>query len=553
MEKLQEVKKFAQHIYEYRTAREDQWKKISEWVAPHRGVFTGEEMAPSGRVRNEGAFTNVATQALKKGASGITSGMTPRNISWFEPDFEDEQMIEASGARAYLDELDMRMKNCLERGGFYQAIHNFNTDLLWAGCALLYSEPSEKSVLRFECIQVGTFAIQLDNDGLLDAVVRNMAWTPARIASVFGRDALPEYLKNLLEKNPYELIRVTHMVRRRDWRDPKKMDSTNMPWESFFWEEKGEKFLHEGGYHEMPYFFTSWYGSTTPYGTGPGDAAYLDSRQLDELERDKLRGIGKMVAPPMQADTTLKGIVRLGRNDINYVDGQKTITPILDMRTFGTSLQYLQAEEQVVGDRIRNELMASTFASVPFDQRPKDMSATEFLERKREALQELGPVMSAYEPNVLTPLLHRVLNTLDREGMLPIPPESLKGYPLFLKMDFISPMANALRQTGAEATRALMQEVGALVQMTGSTEVLDKIDVDQAIDEVAYGLGAPGRVVRADADVEAIRQQRAQQQMALQQMQMAVAQSQANANNAASAADMAGAAESMNNMDQGEM
>ena len=548
MDTFDEVRDFAQHVLDYRSAREKQWKELAEWLAPHRGIFTGEDMAPKGVVRNEGAFTTIATQALKKGAAGITSGMTPRNISWFEPDFEERDMIEASHAREYLDAIDERMKACLERGGFYQAIHSFNTDLLWAGCALLYSETSRLFPLRFECIQVGTFAVQLDECGMLDAVVRTMAWTPRRIAGVFGRENLPEHLKISLQKKPYELTRITHLVRRREERNQKKIDKNNMAYESFFWDERGEAFLHKGGYHEMPYFFTCWNEGTTPYGSGPGDEAYLDSRQCDEMERCKIRGLGKMTAPPVQADSSLKGNVKLGRNEINYVDGDKTIKPILDMSSFSRSWLYLQEEMKAISARLENELMASTFASVPFDQRPKDMSATEFLERKREALQQIGPVMSAYEPNVLTPLLHRVCATLDREGLLPIPPQSLQGFPVILKMDFISPMANALRQTGADATRALLQEAGILAQITQSTEVLDKIDVDQAIDEVAYGLGAPGSIVRSDDDVAQIRQQRQQMLMAQQQAQMELTQARANANNAAGVADMANAAAAMNDM-----
>lgn len=53
-------------------------------------------------------------------------------------------------------------------------------------------------------------------------------------------------------------------------------------------------------------------------------------------------------------------------------------------------------------------------------------------------------------------------------------------------------------------------------------QAMDKIDVDQAIDEIAAGIGAPGKVIRADADVQAIRQQRAQAQAA--QMQDMAAQ-----------------------------
>ena len=548
-----DVRSFAAHLQTARSSREEEWRELSRWVCPYRGVFAGEDMAPRATRRNRKAFTQAATQALLRGASGMTTGMTPRNISWFEPDFDDPNLAEASGARAWLDEVDRRIKATLADGGFYQAVQAFNTDLLWAGCAMLYSETAQRSALRFECVQVGTFCVALDNDGTLDAVTRTMAWTPAQLAATFGKGRLSEGTRAKLDKQPYDLVRVHHLVRRRNMRDPGKLYKNNMPWESFFWEENGEEqFLSEGGYMEMPYFFTCWHEGQTVYGTGPGDEAMPDAKQMDVLERHKLKGIELLVNPPVQYPYTLKGRVDLAPGAMNPVADKNLITPILDLGPYAQSLQYVQAELQNVGLRLEKELMASIFASMPLDQRPRDMSATEFLERKREALQQLGPVISAYEPNVLTPLLERTVATLDRLGLLPIPPQSLQGIPLLMKMEFVSPMANALRQTGAETTRALLQDVATIVQATQDPSVLDKLDVDQVVDELATGLGVPGKVVRADADVEKIRQLRAQQQAAMQEQAAQAQEAATAATQAKGMADAAGAAKTVNDMMQTE-
>ncbi|MBQ9407267.1 MAG: head-tail connector protein [Desulfovibrio sp.] len=550
MKKFDDVRAFASHLESARTPREKEWLELARWICPYRGLFSGEDLAQRGTRRNKNAFLSTTTQALLRAASGITSGMTPRNISWFKPDFDESEMVETSGARVWLDEVDRRMKSVLADGGFYQAIQAFNTDLLWAGCALLYSEMSPVSVLRFECVQVGTFCIALDADGRLDAVTRTMAWTPARMAQQFGRDALSEGTKQKLEKNPYDVIRVTHCVRRRDLRDPGKLDKKNMPWESFFWEEGGEDFIHEGGFNEMPYFFAAWHEGQTLYGTGPGDEALPDSRQVDFLEHNKMERLGQMIRPPLQVTSRLKDNIRLEPGSINYVEQNALLTPIYDMGPIAQSMPHLMEELNNLGLRLEKELMATIFASMPLDQRPKDMSATEFLERKREALQQLGPVISAYEPNVLTPLLERTAATLDRAALLPPPPTALQGYPLLLKMEFVSPMANALRQTGAETTRALLQDVAMLAQL--NPEILDKIDLDQAVDELATGLGVPGKIIRADADVAQIRQQRAQQQAAMQEQAFLAQQAQTAATAAKGVADMASAAQSVTDTVQGE-
>lgn len=548
MRKYEEVRAFARHLETARTPREKEWVELSRWICPYRGIFTGEDLAPRGTRRNQKAFLSATTQAILKGASGITSGMTPRNVSWFEPDFDDPRFSEASGARVWLDEIDRRMKNTLATGGFYQAIQTFNLDLLWSGCALLYSEISPVTAMRYECVQVGTFYVQVDADGLLDAVVRTMAWPIARAAQQFGRAALSEGARQKLDKNPYDLIRVTHCVRRRDLRDPGKIDKKNMAWASYFWEEGGQDFLHEGGFHEMPYFFAVWHEGQTPYGTGPGDEALPDSKQANLLERNKLEGLSKLINPPVQYPQLMKERMHLEPGGMTPVPDKMRIEPIFDLSPYASALQYVQAEIQNINQRLEQELMASIFASIPYDQRPKDMSATEFLERKREALQQLGPIISAYEPNVLTPLLERTLSTLDRGALLPPPPQSLAGIPLVMKLDFVSPLANALRQTGAETTRAFVQDIMVLAQ--ADPQIFDKVDMDQVVDELATGLGVPGAIIRADSDVAALREQRAQQ-MAAQQQQAMMAQDVETASTAAQGiSQVASAAQALNTLGQ---
>lgn len=538
MDKFAEVSAFAAHLAAGRVQREEEWRELADWIAPHRGIFAGEDLSPDGTRRNRRAFTQAASQALLRGASGMTSGMTPRNISWFEPDFQNSELAEQSGARAWLDEIDRRMKDALALGGFYQAVQSFNADLLWSGCALLYCEASASSVIRFESVQIGSFAVALDAEGRLDAVSRAMIWTPARMASMFGKNALSEGARRSLEREPYRPARVMHLVRRRDLREPGKADKRNMAWESFFWEADGaETFLHEGGYHEMPYFYTVWHEGSTPYGAGPGDDALADSRQMDAMERKKLQGLAKLVNPPVQISSSLKERPDLAPGGITFVPERAKIEPIEDLSPYAGAFQYLQAELQNVGHRLENSLMASIFASMPLDQRPRDMSATEFLERKREALQQLGPVMSAYEPNVLTPLLCRVAAALDRAGLFPPPPDSLAGFSPAMKIDFVSPLANALRQTGAETTRALLQDVMALAGI--HPEVLDKVDMDQVVDELATGLGVPGKVIRADADVAALRRARTESALAAQRETASRAEIQSMAVGVKSLADTA--------------
>ena len=64
------------------------------------------------------------------------------------------------------------------------------------------------------------------------------------------------------------------------------------------------------------------------------------------------------------------------------------------------------------------------------------------------------------------------------------------------------------------ATAQFMEQIAPLIQI--SPDIMDKIDVDQMIDELAQRMGVPASIIRSDETVAAIRQQRAEAQAAQQ-------------------------------------
>lgn len=515
-EALKELKAFVHHVESLRKDREKEWRELAEWVIPHRGIFEGEGEAD--KPRNAKAINRAAVRSLKRGAAGMTSGMTPASLPWFRYGFRKVEHAEIEGARAFADYVDNLTRLTLQEGGFYQAIHEFNMDLLGFGCALLYAEHNlfadDAPIMRFECIPTGTYAVALNAEKNLDALVRRVQYSARQMADMFGAEALSAATQNKLEKAPFSQVEVVHVVRRRE-QVSRWQDSLHMPFASYMYEAKaqeGEGFLRESGYQEVPYFFTSWEGGRGLYGTGCGDDALPDARQIDAMERKKLIGLDKMIDPPMRKPIGFKGRLNTmpgGENAVSREQGEGLL-PLYQVN-FAPALAAVQTEIQNVMHRIDETLQASLFAAMPLEQRPPGMSATEYLERKREALQLMGPTLAAYEPQVLSKVLRRVARVLDRENLLPPLPAGLalvrqiEG--LSLDTQFISPIAQAMRQTGAETTRALVADAIALAQVAPS--VLDKLDLDQAVDEMATGLGAPGRVVRSDALVARIREERA--------------------------------------------
>ena len=151
-------------------------------------------------------------------------------------------------------------------------------------------------------------------------------------------------------------------------------------------------------------------------------------------------------------------------------------------------------------------------------------TATEIAARQEEKLLQLGPVLEHLHDELLEPLVENtfeMLMELSEPGwsgmgpaLLPPPPEELQEENI--EVEFVSVLANAQRLVDTGAMERWIGFVGNMAAM--KPEVLDKVDVDEAADEMAEKLGVPPRVVTNAEDVAAVREGRAQMQQ-MQHMQ----------------------------------
>jgi hypothetical protein len=143
------------------------------------------------------------------------------------------------------------------------------------------------------------------------------------------------------------------------------------------------------------------------------------------------------------------------------------------------------------------------------------VTATEIDARREEKLLMLGPVLERLHHELLDPLIDRTFAIAQRAEILPEVPEALSGHEV--QVEYISMLAQAQR---AVAIGGIERVVGFIGQLAGiDPQVLDKLDRDQAVDEVAKAIGAPPHIIRSDKEVEALRAERAQAQQAAQAAQ----------------------------------
>jgi hypothetical protein len=117
----------------------------------------------------------------------------------------------------------------------------------------------------------------------------------------------------------------------------------------------------------------------------------------------------------------------------------------------------------------------------------------------------------------LEPLIDITFERCSRAGILPPAPPELQG--MDLKVEFISVLAQAQRAVATGGMDRLLATVGQLAAL--SPAIIDKVDFDQVVDDYADAYGVNPKIVVPDADVAALREQRAAAQQA--QMSAAVA------------------------------
>ena len=119
----------------------------------------------------------------------------------------------------------------------------------------------------------------------------------------------------------------------------------------------------------------------------------------------------------------------------------------------------------------------------------------------------LGPVLERFHNEALDMAIDRVFNIMFRAKLLPPPPGEIAGKAI--KVNYISVMAEAQRAVAASGIERLLALVGNTAALY--PPAMDKIDIDQVIDEYGSMMSVSPKLIRSDAVVAEMRAQQAQQ------------------------------------------
>lgn len=528
MDKFQERERLQKKAQQLKQERDSSWlpkyKDLRDNISPNDAQFEGENQNDGKRrdYRINNPKPIVSSQRL---AAGMASGLSSKSRPWFELQ-APEGVQNTFRVRRWVYTVQEAIRSVLAKSNLYNILPQVYHSEGVYGTAAMAALPDRNDVVRFYHYPCGTYSLANNDKGQVDTFSRCYSMTPRQMAQRFGLNNLSPQTKQAAERGDNIWIPVEHMLEPNPDFDMRRVDNLSMPWKSTYWESsldgEGQGILRASGFKTFPVMAPRWtVNGVNIYGTGPGDIALGKCRELQLLERDKMRLVQHMAQPNRTAPISLRA-----SGGANMVPGGITWVPD---NLAGTTMKPTYVPEAGAIPNIRAEIEAceQDISEIFFEdlflmitQTDGQMTAYEIARRQEEKMAMLGPVVERNDDELLDPLIDQVfsilyeqseprwMGLLPGEPLIPPPPQELEG--IALRVEYISVLAQAQKAVSTGSIERAAQFTGMLMQ-TGFQDAADKFNSDAAQDAYYSSIGAPPTILRGDDEVAAIREARAQQ------------------------------------------
>lgn len=538
IKKHSDVVKLASKLLLERTAFDDHWRQLNDYILPRRTRFQTTDEDQDKDRRSTKIVDATATRAARITQAGLSTGVASAARPWFRLSTPDPDLAEFGPVKEWLHQVTSRMQTVLIRSNLYNCLPVLFGDLTVFGSPAMGVFEDEKELLRGYSLPIGSFAYGCSDRGLVDVFWTEYKMSIRQLIETFSDPAKPDWslfsksVRSKWSKNDTESkVDVSWMILPNPEADPERFESRFKPWASLRWEKGGEKgiFLQESGFDEFPILAPRWHVTGRDWYASdcPGMTALPDVKALQIMQRRKAQAEELLINPSLQGPASLMSRkVSLRPGEMTYLDSLQMnanamVKPIREIEAKG--IQFILADIQDVRAGINESFFKDLFMMISqMDQQGGNprMTATEVLKRQEEKLQALGPVYERMNDELLDPLVDRTYAIMDRAGIIPQPPQELEN--VKLKVEYISILAQAMKTQAVSSTNAWLQSTVPLMEM--SPIVKHKIDFAGVVDEFGdlYGVNPKLIIPTADAmksaQAEAAAAQKQQQMEQAEQM-----------------------------------
>ena len=502
-------------LMEKRSNWESHWQEVSDYMLPRKAEITKERSR--GDKRHTLIFDATAIHALELLAASLHGMLTSSANKWFSLRYKETDLNSLDEAKEWLEDATSRMYDVISKSNFQQEIFECYHDLIAFGTACLMIEEDQDDVLNFSARHIKEIYIQENKKGYVDTIYRRFKMPSQAAADKFGIENISKDLINTARKDPFQDVQLVHVIKPRLDFDPKKEDKKNMPFSSIYFEYESGHIISTGGFKESPYVIPRYLkASTETYGRSPGMNALPDVKVLNKMVENSLKAAAKQIDPPLLIpDDGMLAPIRMSPGSINYYrsGSRDRIEPLNINANNATTLNSEnQRRDAIVKMFHVDQLVISE---------NRNMTATEVLQRQEEKMRILGPVLGRLQSELLSPLIIRIFNIMLRKGLFQPAPDVLQSQEL--NIEYVSPMALAQRGQELQSIMRGLEIFGSLGQ---TMPVMDYIDENGFIKQIIDILGLPAKMIKSDAQVQQIREERAMEQQQQMEMQQQMAESQ---------------------------
>ncbi len=496
-----------------RAALETYWQELAYYCMPRKAYIT--------RFKNIGdrfptdIYDSTAIQSVNSLAAGMQAYLTNPQTRWAGFTLKNKKLLEIPGTREWLRDCEDQVFNIINQSNFYQENAESYRDLAVIGTHCLDVEEDVETVARFTAIPIEKIVFEEDHNGRVCAVYIEYEFNSEQAVDKFGSDVLSEKIREAAKKfDVSKKFKFLFCVRKREFYNPGKKDSKNMPIAAYWIERDAKSFVKEGGYHEFPFMIAKWAKSSGDvHGAGPSMDVLADVKMLNEMVYTNLIAAQKIADPPLDVpdEAFLKpldfnpGGINL-RNQGAVAAGEK-----INVIQSGANIPVALEVENIRRSMIQRAFFNDLFIVL---QDQNQMTAEEVRARVAERMLLLGPTIGNLITDIIQPVMNRLFNIAARAGILAPPPRGLEGQEFIVVAT--SPLARAQKMVELSGFQMSMNIIAQFAQVEPT--VLDKIKFDDSVDFIVEITGTNPKLIRDDVEVEEIRSQRAEQQAKTEQL-----------------------------------
>ena len=503
-------------LQEKRSNWESHWQEVSDYMLPRKAEITKQRAR--GDKRHTQIYDATAIHALELLAASLHGMLTSSANKWFSLRFKETELNDIDEAKEWLENSTTRMYDAIGKSNFQQEIFECYFDLIAFGTACLMIEEDQEDTLLFSARHIKELYIQENKKGFVDTIYRKFKMPAQAVIDKFGIENVSKDTINTFKKAPFDEIVLVHVARPRLDFDPKKKDKQNMPVQSIYFEFENGHIISIGGFKEMPYVVPRYLkASTEQYGRSPGMNALPDVKVLNKMVENSLKAAAKQIDPPLLVpDDGMLAPIRMSPGSINFFrsGSRERIEPLQINANTNVSLNNENQRRDAIAKMFHVDQLLITES--------RNMTATEVLQRNEEKMRILGPVLGRLQSELLSPLIIRVFNMMLRQGLFMPSPDILQQQEL--NIEYVSPMALAQR---SQELQSLMRGLEIFGSLSQTMPVMDYIDDNGMVKQIIDILGIPATVIKSDAEVQQIREERAQSEQAAMEQQQLLAETQA--------------------------